>query len=50
MLKGFDSGMHTGMILIDLLKKIDTINQKILTGKLLPVGFSNNTLVGMNPI
>ena len=35
--------MHTGMILIDLLKEFDTINQKILTDKLLPVGFSKNT-------
>ena len=35
--------MHTGMILIDLLKAFDTINHKILIDKLLPVGFSKNT-------
>ena len=30
MLKGFDNGMYTGMILIDLQKAFDTINHKIL--------------------
>ena len=42
-MKDFDNGMHTGMILIDLLKAFDTINHKILIDKLLPVGFSKNT-------
>ena len=28
-LKGFDKGLHTGMVLIDLLKTFDTINHKI---------------------
>ena len=35
--------MHTGMILIDLLKAFNTINHKIIIDKLLPVGFSKNT-------
>ena len=35
--------MHTGMILIDL-KAFDTINHKILLDKLLPIGFSKNTI------
>ena len=43
-LKGFDNGVHTGMILIDLQKDFDTINHKILLDKLFPVGFSKNTI------
>ena len=43
-LKGFDNGMHTGMILIDLQKAFDTINHEILLNKLLPIGFSKNTI------
>ena len=43
-LKGFDNGMYTDMILIDLLKAFDTINHKILLNKLLPVRFSKNTI------
>ena len=43
-LKGFDSGMYTGMILIDLLKAFDTINHNILLDKLLPIGFSKNMI------
>ena len=35
--------MYTGMILIDL-KAFDTINHKILLDKLLPIGFSKNTI------
>ena len=45
-LKGFDNGVYTGMILIDLQKAFDTINHKILLGKLLPIGFSKNTISG----
>ena len=43
-LKGFDNGMYTGMILIDLQKAFDRINHKILLNKLLRTGFSNNTI------
>ena len=31
--KGFDNGMYTGMILVDLKKTFDTINHKILLDK-----------------
>ena len=41
-LKGFDNGMYTAVILIDLKKAFDTINHKILLDKLLPTGFSKN--------
>ena len=43
-LKGFDNGVYTGMILIDLQKAFDTINHKILLDKLLPIGFSRNMI------
>ena len=43
-LKGFDNGIYTGMILIDLQKVFDTINHKILLDKLLPINFSKNTI------
>ena len=43
-MKGFDNGVYTGMILIDLQKAFDTINHKILLDKLLPIGFSKNTI------
>ena len=43
-LKGFDSKVYTGMILIDLQKTFDTINHKILPDKLLAIGFSKNTI------
>ena len=42
-MKDFDNRMYTGMILIDL-KAFDTINHKILLDKLLPIGFSKNTI------
>ena len=39
--KGFDSGLLTGMILIDLQKAFDTIDHKILIEKMKCMGFSN---------
>ena len=41
--KGFDKGLFTGMILIDLQKTFDTINHEIL-GKLHAISFSEKTL------
>ena len=40
--KGFDSGLLTGMILIDLQKAFDTIDHKILIEKMKCMGFSND--------
>ena len=37
---GFESGLHTGMILIDLQKAFDTINHDILINKMEFLGFS----------
>ena len=43
-LKGFDDGLVTGMILIDLQKAFDTINHDILLKKLSIIGFSNHAV------
>ena len=43
-LKGFDDGLVTGMILIDLQKPFDTVNHDILFKKLRMFGFSDHTI------
>ena len=43
-LTGFDSGLLTGMILIDLQKAFGTINHDILLKKMASVGFSNHSI------
>ena len=39
---GFESGLHTGMILIDLQKATDTINHETLINKMEFLGFSKD--------
>ena len=41
---GFDSGLLTAMILIDLQKAFDTINHDILLKKMASLGFSNHSI------
>ena len=40
-LKGFDKGLMTGMILVDLQKAFDTVDHDMLLKKLSAIGFSN---------
>ena len=41
---GFDKGLHTGMILIDLQKAFDTIDHPLLLEKLRSMRFSENVI------
>ena len=43
-LKGFDEGLLTGMVAIDLQKAFDTIDHEILLSKMPLLGFSNNAI------
>ena len=42
--EGFDTGLHTGMILIDLQKAFDTIDHNLLLEKMIYLGFSESTI------
>ena len=43
-LKGFDDGLVTGMILFDLQKAFGTINHDIILKNLRVIGFSDHTV------
>ena len=43
-LKGFDRGLMTGMVLVDHQKVFDTIDHEIKLKKLSAIGFSNHNI------
>ena len=43
-LKGFDRGLMTGMVLVDHQKAFDTIDHEIKLKKLRSIGFSNHNI------
>ena len=43
-MKGFDKGLLSGMILVDLQKTFDTIGHDIVLEKVSAIGFSNHTI------
>ena len=43
-LTGFDNGLFTGMIQIDLQKAFDTIDHNMVLDKLKAIGFCDNTV------
>ena len=43
-MKGYDKGLMTGMMLIDLQKAFDTIDHDILWKRLSAIGFSNHII------
>ena len=43
-MKGFDNGLFTGMVLIDLQKALDTIDHNIHLEKLKAIGFCDDTV------
>ena len=42
--KGFNNGLYTGMIMIDLQKAFHSINHNTLLNKFFPISFSKNTI------
>ena len=47
-LNGAENEKHTGMILFHLQKAFDTLDQKILLGKIKCIGFPDNTMKWLN--
>ncbi len=43
-IQGFNNGLMTGMVLIDLQKAFDTIDHKIFLEKLVYIGFSDKAI------
>ena len=47
-MEGFDSGLITEVILIDLQKAFDTIDHNILLLKMPSLGFSREVMIGIS--